>query len=152
MRLLKPSSKSIGTDNEKIMDQLARFEDIAVVPIPDGCRQINAHRLIRVKSPFDRILAKGGAAAFVDYKSCEKAPFSYSQVNLDQVIYLKSLHDKGLVAGYMVHFRQEDTLVFFNAQALFNLKPRTSLSAASGISLGSLFAPKISNIFCKEAS
>jgi len=140
------SPKAIGNANEKMLDLLCRVENIVSIEIPDGCKRVGKYRIIPVKSPFDRILAKRGKSAFVDYKHSSGKAFTYSMVDKDQVNNLITLESVGLPAGYLVFFSQYNKIIFFKASKLFEMIPRDSLSWKDGVDCGSQLKSNIKNI------
>lgn len=125
-------------ENRIIMQ--ARMEEIALVQLPTGARPVGRvgkrPTLIPVKTPFDFVLVKSHAVAFIDAKSTSDKTFQFSQVTQHQIQKLDELQREGMVAGYLVHFRSSDDVVLLHADRLMKLKPRESLTPKDGVWLG----------------
>lgn len=141
------NSKAIGNANEAMLDLLCKANGIYVVKIPDGCRRLGKNKLISVKSPFDRILARKGKAAFVDYKHTKNAKFSYSMINREQVNTLIGLECEGQIAGFLVYFEVHNRIIFFRASLMFNMTPGSSLHHMQGIDCGTQLRSNLIKIF-----
>ena len=74
--------------------------------------------------------------AFFDAKTTDSKTFPYSQVKHHQIIHLLSLANCGAQAGYIIYFRQTETVEFFDAKKISELQPRDSLAANTGLILG----------------
>jgi len=125
-------------ENRIIMQ--ARMEEIALVQLPTGARPVGRRGakpiLIPVKTPFDFVLIKNHAAAFIDAKSTSKKAFAYTDITRHQAQKLDEIEREGMVAGYLVHFRTTDDVVLIPAHRLMELKPRDSLGPDDGVWLG----------------
>ncbi len=129
----------IGKRFESLLDFKARQENAELVRIPDGCRVVGfgaRPKLVRVKSPFDFILCHDLGTVYFDAKSYDKKTFSYSDVNQNQVKNLFRIEQKNRNAGYLVFFRELNSIRFIPAGHLKALKPRSSLDASSYADLG----------------
>lgn len=128
-----------GKRFESLLEIKAHQEKAHLIRIPDGCRVIGRGRnpkTIRVKSPFDFVLAHDLGTVFFDAKSYDKKTFSFSEVNRNQVKKLLQLEEKRNISGYLIFFREIDSIRFIPASDLNNLMPRSSLCAASYPDLG----------------
>ena len=135
-------------ENRIIMQ--ARMEEIALVQLPTGARPVGRvgkrPTLIPVKTPFDFVLVKKHAVAFIDAKSTSKKSFSFADITQHQIQKLDELEREGMVAGYLIHFRTTDDVVFLHAASLMELKPRESLGPKDGVWLGRINNFKLKGI------
>ena len=141
------NSKRIGNNWESQFELLCRSEGIYVVPIPDGARWIAKGRPIAVRAPFDFMIFRHAKAAAIDTKTTAQKTFSHSYVDENQLKWLLEVEMSGVPAGYLVHFRKTDQIIFFPASVLFKLTPKDSLSPEEGIYCGSLGRSKIEVVF-----
>jgi hypothetical protein len=148
--------RSEGVAFEAYLIRSAWLSGLRVVPIPSGCRMIKGKfgrpQLLPVKTPFDMIFSnKKGKAAFIDSKSISGDTLVYSFLTPHQVNILSDLETDGHVAGYVVHFKASNAVVFFKGSQLQSLRSRESLKQEEGLSLGDLFNLKLGGLFqCQE--
>lgn len=133
---MKKSNASIGGSFEQYFLLCLTLRKWDVVRIPDGCRQINLNKLIRVKSPFDFLATKNGKAIFCDTKTCEGKTFPHSKINQLQIKELLRIAKNGFLAGYVINFRETDTYSFISAEILSQLKKGKSVKASDYLDLG----------------
>lgn len=131
-------AKREGQAWEQLLKHLMTRDGWEVVEIPPGCRGDGRGGLIRVKTAFDFVAGKNGRAVFFDAKSVESGNFTKSQCTVHQVDSLFKFFKQGFQAGYFVNFRDQNLVVFFSADKLMALKPRTSLKVSDGLALGTL--------------
>ena len=117
---------------------------LVYIRIPTGCRIIGRNAkgkpiTAMVKTPFDDVLAGDQACAFVDAKDIGDNAFQYSQITQHQVTELLKLERKGHRAGYVVNFKNLNTVRFFSASQLASLRPRESLKPDDGLDLGTSY-------------
>lgn len=110
------------------------------VKIPSGGRVVGTgHKkiFVKMKSPFDFVVAKDGLACVLDCKTLEADTFPFSAIKRHQ---LKSLYEcsRHIPSGYVVWFRVSDQVCFFPSELLLALKPRQSLRPQDGFLLGNL--------------
>lgn len=109
-------AKRRGDEFEDILYAQAIEQGFAIVKIPPGCKQIGRNRLIRVKSPFDYLIAKSAQMVAFDCKSTALNKFPSSLVKWHQVENLEWLEKKDIEAGYLIWFRKLDQIHFFSAK------------------------------------
>lgn len=136
-------SQRIGKSWENILRHACRVQLVELVRIPDGCRQVGP-RLVRVKSPFDWIMASppieiGDAAAgcysaHVDTKTITGAKLARCDLPQHQLEDLVRLN-RASVTGFLVWFRPSDRVVFFDAQVALL---RTSIPMEEGLDIGTV--------------
>ena len=137
-RMRGKRAKYGGMEWENRLISQCSLYDLSVIRIPDGCKQVAAGRLIRVRTPFDFIVADHFQAAFLDTKTIDATSFGYSLIDQNQLNNLLKLHDKGHVAGYLIWFKPLDQVLFFNAGQLLEVRPGNGLFLPSGLLLGSV--------------
>lgn len=104
--------------------------------IPDGCKQLSNTKLIRVKSPFDFILAApNGRCIFIDCKTTKAKKFNFSSIVEHQIDMLFGFEKCGHKAGYLIHFQETNDVVFFSASQFISNK-RGSLGPMDGLVIG----------------
>lgn len=136
-KLIGLKAKRNGSSWESAMIGLAEIKGWDVIPIPPGCKQLGAKRLIRVKTPFDCVFIKQGKSLYTDLKTTIDSTWPYCHNDWDQIAWLIKCEHQGHKAGYIVNFSELDTVVFFSATSLTGLKPRSSLKPGDGIIIGS---------------
>jgi hypothetical protein len=118
------------------------YAGIYAVRFPDGAKRTmrgGRPHLIQVQTPFDFILIGHGNSAYVDTKSISDDVVTYSFLTQHQVGVLFDIENRGLKAGYVVHFKLTNQVYFFKASLLRALKPRQSLKPEDGEHLGHLY-------------
>lgn len=111
-----------GKQFEALFDLMCKMSGVHSVNWPRGAER-RGGRLIPVKTPCDRVLTMpGGKVVFVDCKTfgAPHANMTRSMMLEHQVLQLKHWHDDGCVAGYVVHFREVNKVVFFTADKLWS--------------------------------
>lgn len=119
-------AKRNGDNFETLFESRCRMYNVHYERVPNGCKQVAPNKVIRVRTPFDYILAFDGKSAVVDLKSCEARSFGFSKIVPHQLQALKNL-SVGMIAGYIVN--NLDGVFFVPVQMLL------SCSAGSGIDL-----------------
>lgn len=146
-------AQAVGEQFEHMLKVPAQMMGATLVRMPDGCRTVrrgDALTNMRVKTPFDYILArKGQPCAFFDAKTVAGKSFSYSAINQDQVQWLRLLKHQGMCAGYVVWFRGVDRVVWYDVDQLRRLQPRESLLPSDGVQLGGAIRMDLSGIFTR---
>lgn len=95
-----------------------QYHQCQATRMPDGCKTVGAAKLIRVKTPFDWIVSWNKHTALIDTKTSKNNHFAHSLIEKHQVDEL-FLHEKqGIMSGYVVEFREADTVIFIPASAL----------------------------------
>jgi penicillin-binding protein-related factor A (putative recombinase) len=134
---MKISNAEIGSSFEDYFSDSVEAKGWAVTRIPDGCRQLNKFKIVRVKSPFDFLVTKApGISFYCDTKSINGERFAYSSINQDQIKKLIAIERCGHVAGYVVFFRTINKFIFLSASQLSHVVPGASIKASNGIDLG----------------
>lgn len=130
-------SKSRGEYWEALVRSVAYRQGFGVIRIPDGCRQVSAVKLLRVKTPFDFVLVKQPSISiFVDTKTTKAKAFCFSALTTHQIEALMDCEKAGFDAGYLVHFQTSDEVVFFSAITLNRLGMNASLKPNEGLIIG----------------
>lgn len=108
-------AKREGMRFESLFERQCHKQGLTATRIPDGCKQLGARKLVRVKSPFDWIVTRPacGSTALLDSKSFDRARIMPSDVDANQFEKLAGHHFGATVAGYVVWFRQVDRVVFY---------------------------------------
>ena len=114
-------AKNEGARFEKLFEAACLSRSIACTRFPDGCRQVGAYKLVRIKTPWDWVLSMNGRAAFIDTKSCNDNSFPHSHIEAHQIDAMLMHEAAGNFAGYVIWFRKPDLVIFMPAS---QLKPR----------------------------
>lgn len=144
-------AKKNGAQFEELLKHSAEAKGFRTVRIPDGCLQVSAVKMIRVKSPFDFIFVRGAQIVFCDAKCVTGSTFPYSKINHDQLKHLRTLEAQGHKAGFVIRFNDgsETTTHWVGAYQLNALQSGNSLTPQSLIALGSLNEIDLGRIFDK---
>lgn len=123
-----------------------------VLRIPDGCRQLGAGKIIRVKSPFDFIIAKDVIAPPIpnitetrtilfDAKTTTENLFPPAKIKPGQLEWLQKFYGlNSYVAGYLVNFEKHGCVAFFTVPHLAkSVRERKGLAHSDGVLLGNKF-------------
>lgn len=115
--------------------------------MPLGCER-RGQKLIQIKTPFDWILVHNGTVVFVDCKSLEKgSTFPSSLIKAHQAFALEATQHHGCQSGYIVHFKEHNAVVFFDAEKLKATHFGHSLKADEGIYLGTFDKMALGTLF-----
>lgn len=137
-------AKRNGDNFEALFEARCRMYDVHYEKVPNGCKQVAPNRVIRVRTPFDYILAFEGKSAVVDLKSCEARSFGFSKIVPHQLQALKNL-SIGMIAGYVV--KNPEGVFYVPFQILQNCKSGTSIELGLCEKLGEEFKFNPSLIF-----
>ncbi len=85
--------------------------------MPDGCRRLGK-RIVPVATAFDWILSLNGRAALIDTKSHDDFTFRHSKITPHQALELRLHERQGIVAGYVIHLRKANAVVYASAGLL----------------------------------
>ena len=140
-------NKKKGEIFERILHLQAYKNHWVVVPIPSGCKQISATKIIRVKTPFDFFFVKKGKAAFIDAKLTKSKSFSFADLTQHQVLVLKKIEDENFKAGYIINFETLNKTAFFSGNLLYKLNRNSSLKPEDGVIIGDNSNINIDTIF-----
>lgn len=140
-------AKAYGRFFENILSVHCQKTGIKFEQIPSGCKWVGKTP-IPMRTPFDFIAAKNGRAIVFDAKTLNNDAFSKSACTPHQIDSLYGFEVSGLTAGYIVWFRTIDSVVFFSASQLKQLKPRCSLKILDGVFLGRQNALNLEVLFC----
>lgn len=143
-------AKRRGEQFEGFFESRTKAQSIVCIRIPDGCKQIAASRIIRVKTPFDYILAFNGKVCFCDLKSMDSDRLVHSKIEDHQLKALKELKPHAL-GGYICFFRDTKRFVFFSTEKLEQLRERSSLGEDDGLLLGDLLIHDFTRVFTNGA-
>lgn len=108
-----------------------------VVPIPTGCKQVSATKLIRQRTPFDFLFFKNGIALCVDAKTTKANTYSFSSLTQHQVEVLLKIEREGFDAGYVVNFSELNVTSFFSGTLIGSIQKKSGLKPQDGIIVGS---------------
>jgi hypothetical protein len=130
-------AKRNGDNFENMVEYQARRQGWTIESIPSGCKWIAANKIIAVPTPFDYVAAKKEyGAIFFDAKTTDGKTFVKSALKPHQVNSLYTFELAGIRSGYLVWFKEIDSVVFFCASKLKALKSNCSLSIEDGIFIG----------------
>lgn len=131
------SNKKIGNGFEGRFSDACKLGGWQVTRIPDGCKQLSAFKIVRVKSPFDFLLTIAPTLSlYCDAKTTIGDRFTYSAINQDQLSELLRIENSGHVAGFVIEFRQVNKVCFASASKLALLTLRESLKWSDCVDLG----------------
>lgn len=122
--MIKPKprrhSQAIGKNFESVFSQICTYQNIICTRIPDSCKQLGS-RIIRVPSPFDFIITSPiHGHAFIDTKTTNNKSFPPSAIHEYQVKVLSRHAVNQFKAGYIIHFRQSDEVIYINGDKLLH--------------------------------
>lgn len=128
-----------GAFFEGAFDLECRRNDLLPVRNGQRVRFLPGGKILAIKSNLDwTVLGKEGLAAFVDNKSFQGKAFTYSQLDAHQLRLACDYQNRGFLAGFVVHFRETDVVVFFNGRQIQAAGPKSRFEAAQGRILGHL--------------
>lgn len=133
-------SQANGAAFETAFEIICNQNGFSWLRIPNACKQIGKNKdgspkLIRIKSPFDYLIAHKGFSACIDTKSTEHHYWKYSDNDPDQLRELMNMRDN-MLAGYLIHHPKLDLITFHDVLVLNKMRPRESLQPSEGIILG----------------
>lgn len=137
-------AKFAGANFESQFANLCGIQSVACVRIPDSCRQLGPHKLMRVRSPFDYIIAYKGKTAVLDLKSVGDGNFTHSKITLHQLSALNEL-SVGAISGYVVGFTL--AVYFVPVVELMCLLPGKSIDLSRCVLLGDRLMFNVRRIF-----
>lgn len=114
--------------------------------IPDGCKQVYGGKIVRIKSPFDYIIAKNfdnhSEHIYFDAKHTSAKAFPTDKIKWHQFDQLSKFdHIYGVSLGYIVQFKAHGCVVFFSTKKLASaMRSRKGLTPSDGLILGSKFS------------
>lgn len=104
---------------------------LAITRLPNGCKTLSAHKIVRIKTPFDWIITYKGRCAYVDTKTSQGKVFAHSMIADHQVNELLHHELAGALAGYVVWLRENNHVVFIPSSLLtVAMKVKGSISPA----------------------
>jgi hypothetical protein len=108
-------SKRDGEALERLLEFAAKGEGHSIIRIPDGCKQIGRGRLVRVKSPFDYILASNSRCTFFDAKHTSEKFLYLSSIASHQIEAMEKLmRSPNVRTGFIVLFSESKRIEFFD--------------------------------------
>ncbi len=132
-RLAGKRAKIAGDNFESQFENLCAIQGVECVRVPNGCRSLGAHKLVRVTTPMDYILGYMKRAAFVDLKSIASGNLTHSKIVPHQLSSLIKL-SRGGISGYIVAIENE--VYFFDVAILKETKKGESVPLTYGKHLG----------------
>jgi hypothetical protein len=146
-------AKAIGQQFENMIMLWAARSDISCVRLPDGCKPFRGPKgisLKRVTTPFDFALFRSGRGIVMDAKTVMGHTFPYSAVTYHQIVSLVSCAHAHR-AGYLVWYRELDTVAFHPAAQLQLLRPTQSLVPGQGLIIGNEYKIDLDRLFDDQA-
>lgn len=111
-------AQSNGAIFEAMFFTATARQGMTATRIPDGCKQLPNRRIIRVKTPFDWLLAHNGRAIVCDTKRTDSKGLRHSLIDHFQVHHLLLNYARGINAGYVVWLATQDITYFIPAPRL----------------------------------
>ena len=145
-------AKKIGSKTEDDIEAKCRHQGILLISIPSGCEWVGANRVIPVPTPFDCVGIWGKNDIFFDIKTTANSSFSYSAIHAKphQIDWLVRIAKRDRRAGFLVHFREAQQLVWFDAVKMAQVQKRESLGPQDGLNLGEFYQADLTRIFLME--
>lgn len=107
------TAQAQGALFESLFLRACRLRKIAATRIPDGCKTLGKGRVVRVRTDFDWIITSQGRSGLIDTKTVAGQRFMPSHVfSPHQVAALAEHADAGAVAGFVIWFREADSVCF----------------------------------------
>lgn len=143
-------NKSQGRAFEHMFEHSLRKHKFAYDKMPDGCRQLGAFKLIRVKTPYDWIITLSGRTALIDTKSFIGDKLIPSQVTPHQAQSMRLHANRGAIAGYVIWFRDHNSVRFAESCVLDQITAsKTGILFSYLVDLGSIQKMDLLGIFRK---
>lgn len=101
-----------GKGFEVFIDRALTNQGWLVIRIPDGCKSLSGHKVVRTKSPFDYLLIKDGVAIFMDAKRTKGPNVPKNLFSQHQIDWFKKINHRGFLAGFIVHVESTDDLLW----------------------------------------
>lgn len=139
-------AKKRGDSFQNFFEIRCAQQGVTCIRIPDGCRQISAHKTQRVRTPFDYVIGHGNKIIFLDLKSTANKTFTKSMC-VDHQIYSLTKLSMHQDAGYLVYYSESALLVYYKVSQLRELEKRESLAMTDGLVLGKIFEAKLGDMF-----
>lgn len=139
-------AKKVGDEFEK---RFANFinasENSTAIRIPNGCLSVGANKLIRIKSPFDFVLAFRDDIIFCDTKTTKSNAFPLIAKTVNNQMYnFEKLAKHNKACGYLIEFREAGEFRWFNYKTIKDImSKRSSLPREAGILIGHTFPTEI---------
>lgn len=145
-------AKAVGDQWQGVLERRAIREEILMLRIPDGCRQIGKDKLIRTRSPLDYVMFKEGRTVCFDAKTINSDVITYSNLHSSestkhQLQTCLHISTKGVRAGLIIWFRLSNYVSFIDAQLLNVIQPREGIKYDAGLILGKWEDFKLSPLF-----
>ena len=144
------SSRRFGSAFEQAFAFQCGRERIPCTRFPEGCRRIGTNKIAQVKTPWDWILTLIGISAFIDTKTTAGDSFPHSAIVPHQVNEMLKHELAGSIAGYVIHLRARDCVIFVPSRILVQrMTTRGAINASTvGVTgIGSLSTMRLSSLF-----
>lgn len=149
-------ANAYGKQFEVFVHRQALKERLHIIRMPDGCRTVRMRtgelKTLRVQTPFDYVLIWKGVTAFFDCKTFDSDRISKSQLTDHQVEALCEIEQHECPAGYLINFREINSVAFIEANKLKKLEPRSSILAREMLFLGEIENFDLIKIFTEHMS
>lgn len=143
-------AKENGKNFEDLFEVQAKSEGLAATRTPDGCKQIGAKKLIRVKAPWDWVVSRNGKTALIDTKTTTHKTFGHSNIDQNQVGKMVPHNRQGVLAGYVIRIQGINRVIYISAQNLsmrIGVKGSFDHSDSDVLTLGTCDNFRIASIF-----
>lgn len=146
-------AKTRGTQFETLIENCARIAGWQPLRIPDGCRQMGKKKMIRVKSPFDFILAKAGqfrtSTLLFDAKHTSENKYYTKSKNDHQIAHLLRFGSiPSYACGYVVNYEKHGCVVFHTVNSIAKARnDGHGLAHTDGVLIGSKYSINFDQIF-----
>jgi len=142
-------AQHVGQGFELLFGRMCLIQRVKCTRIPDGCKQLSQHKIVRVPTPWDWILSHQGKVALLDTKTCAEN-FPHSAIEAHQVDEMLGHCQNGTIAGYVIWLRKIDHVIYVPAPLLNSWRHvRGSITPESPgvLSLGSSLKIEIKKLF-----
>lgn len=139
-----------GAAFEKLFEHYAKTAGLLAVRNGQIVRWLPNGNTLAVKSNLDwTLIADCGRVAFVDTKSFQGDSFTFSMIDGRQLGLALAYTTRGCEAGFAVHLRALNEIVFYSADAIMLKGPRSRFDVADGRLLGTLHGFDLRQIWRK---
>ena len=138
--------KQVGKEFEQRFEAYcSHAQDVSLIRINDGAKQVAPNKFIRLSQPFDWLLFVKEHAIFMDTKTCLGNQYPLNEKSfLNQFHNFEIIDKHKFITGYLVEFREAGEYRWYNFAKLKEIySRRKSLVPNDGLLLGETFPMNI---------